>query len=397
MSNDLPQAIAEQALRQGFSGSYLPAQVQFLLRQTTLTPTVVDEKERLIQSGQKHYSQMIGQEMPPSAEHLRLYDRAMSDGARRYACEVAQLANRLGQIYTDTKPIVLVSFVRAGVPLGVLLNDALHDLGRDCVHYGISIIRDKGIDFAGLACIIAKHGVDNIVFVDGWTGKGAIKAQLMASLGDDKRFAPLLARHGDLPLVTLADVAGCAWLSASFEDWLIPSGILGSTISGLISRSILQTAPLSAMQIDSTNCTVWHSCVYYTHLAVHDVSQSFVATINELRRKMAKQAGGMANLGCAENLDKQTQSARHARVQALISDLAYHYQIDDINRIKPGIAEATRAILRRVPKLVLLQERAHPSTALLRHLAQKTHTPVQVVGTSIAPYHAITFIDKLGA
>ncbi|MER8575636.1 cysteine protease StiP domain-containing protein [Mesorhizobium sp. M1409] len=39
--------------------------------------------------------------------------------------------------------------------------------------------------------------------------------------------------------MVLSDPCGRAWLAASAEDWLIPSGILGSTVFGLISRSIL--------------------------------------------------------------------------------------------------------------------------------------------------------------
>lgn len=70
--------------------------------------------------------------------------------------------------------IALVSFVRAGLPLGVLLRRALVEMGRDARHYGISIIRDRGIDSVALEAIIKAHGAENIVFVDGWTGKGAI-------------------------------------------------------------------------------------------------------------------------------------------------------------------------------------------------------------------------------
>lgn len=62
--------------------------------------------------------------------------------------------------------IVLVSLVRAGVPLGVLLKHYL-EKHQSCYHYGISIIRDRGVDFAALQAIIEQHGAENIVFVDG--------------------------------------------------------------------------------------------------------------------------------------------------------------------------------------------------------------------------------------
>jgi hypothetical protein len=79
----------------------------------------------------------------------------------------------------------------------------------------------------------------------------------------------------------------------------------------------------------------------------------------------------------------------------VVKQLAEHYQITNINRIKPSIAEATRAILRRVPDLVLLRDANDADTALLRHLTEITQTPVQIVGDQIAPYRAITLIQKL--
>ena len=46
---------SELILTQGFSGSYQPEQVTFLLKRTQIRPTDTWEKERLIQSGEKHY------------------------------------------------------------------------------------------------------------------------------------------------------------------------------------------------------------------------------------------------------------------------------------------------------------------------------------------------------
>jgi hypothetical protein len=95
-------------------------------------------------------------------------------------------------------------------------------------------------------------------------------------------------------------------------------------------------------------------------------------------------------LGEAQQQTQQNQS------QQVVQKLAQEYDIQNINRIKPSIAEATRAILRRVPDLVLLRDADDADTRLLRHLTQITETPVQVVGDQIAPYRAITLIQKLG-
>ena len=49
-----------------FSGSYLPEDVTFLLKPVHLESTDLVEKEQLIQSGQRHYSEMITREKLPS-------------------------------------------------------------------------------------------------------------------------------------------------------------------------------------------------------------------------------------------------------------------------------------------------------------------------------------------
>lgn len=175
--------------------------------------TDVLEKERLIQSKQKHYSEMISLRVR-RLTHKALYERALEQNGTRMAMDVQSLALALSEACTGPS-IVLVSFVRAGLPLGVLLRRALLDMGRDAHHYGISIVRDRGIDKVALEAIIQAHGAENIVFVDGWTGKGAISGEIQRSLNGDSRFPE------EPRLVVLADPCGRAWLSASAEDWVI--------------------------------------------------------------------------------------------------------------------------------------------------------------------------------
>ncbi|RML87264.1 cysteine protease StiP domain-containing protein, partial [Pseudomonas savastanoi] len=130
--------------------------VHFLLRSVAMQATSVAEKERLIQTHQKHYSEMISEESPPSAAHKALYERALSQNGLRMADDVQALAQALDRECTGAE-IVLVSFVRAGLPLGVLLRRALIDLHREAHHYGISIVRDRGIDKVALEAIILAH------------------------------------------------------------------------------------------------------------------------------------------------------------------------------------------------------------------------------------------------
>ena len=113
-----------------FSGSYQPQDVTFLLKQVKIEMTPVALKEQLIQSGKKHYSDMLSQEPAPSERHLQLFQQALEMGADKLARESVALAKAIKQTIGD-KPIVLVSLVRAGVPLGVILQQTLSELGYE--------------------------------------------------------------------------------------------------------------------------------------------------------------------------------------------------------------------------------------------------------------------------
>jgi hypothetical protein len=351
------------------SGSYVTGDVQFLLRAVELDPTDVEEKERLIQSKQKHYSEMISLESAPGDVHKALYERALEQNGTRMAMDVQSLALALREECTGPS-IVLVSFVRAGLPLGVLLRRALLDMGRDAHHYGISIVRDRGIDKVALEAIIQAHGAENIVFVDGWTGKGAISGEIQRSLDGDTRFPQ------DPRLVVLADPCGRAWLSASAEDWVIPSGILGATVSGLVSRSIWPT--------DGG----LHGCVVYDHLREHDVTREFIEQI-EAKRKA---------LGTVPQASPWTDTQRcelQGAATHVVNSLATRFGITNLNRVKPGIAEATRAVLRRVPDHVLVRSRSDSDVQLLMHLTEGAGVTVEEVGAALGPYRAVTIIRSV--
>ena len=82
-------------IQANFSGSYLPPEVTLLLDIVSadsvndISPT---QKEALIQSGQRHYSDMLTLEKPPSATHEALYNQALAAGKQRMANDVTSLA-----------------------------------------------------------------------------------------------------------------------------------------------------------------------------------------------------------------------------------------------------------------------------------------------------------------
>ncbi len=381
--------IKYQALDQFGSGSYLASDVTVLLDivdKEAVADVPVNEKEALIQSGQRHYSDMLTLEQAPTAKHEQLYLQALAQGKSRTATDIANLAYTLHGIFKNTvdadKPLILVSLVRAGLPVGVLLQRALADTNSDysldSKHYGISIIRDRGLDPVALQLILDNHPDSPIVFVDGWTGKGAIYQQLVTSLKpfSDKSHANFnnifYQGQGVIPLLTLADPAGVAWLAASEEDWLIPSGLLNSTVSGLISRS-LYTEPQSGL----------HRAIFYDNLIEFDHSLAFIEQIDSTRQQLASSP---------KNLPTFNQP-RYS-TQSIIDELAVDYNINNRNRIKPTIAEATRAILRRDPERILLATASHPDTTLLRHLCSDRNIEISVLGAKILPYQAITLIKE---
>lgn len=354
----------------GFSGSYKPDSVTFLLQRIQLQPTEVAEKEHLIQSGKRHYSEMISLEKAPTETYQQIFADAVAAGRDRMGREVAEIALALKQSVEGQ--ITLASLVRAGVPLGILLTRALRHIGADVAHFGISIIRDRGLDENALTHILERRPIEGLVFVDGWTGKGAIATEL------ERDFTRL---YGIAPrLVVLADPCGRAWLAASGDDWLIPSGILGSTVSGLISRSILNETTIASGG--------FHGCVQWDHLAAFDTSEAFIDLIwEDVLRHLP--------LASAARWTREDRRRQHDGTSEAISWVADRHGVTNPNRVKPGIAEATRAVLRRAPERVYVGSLTDPDLTALIHLCKSINVPIELAPSEISPYRAITLIAKV--
>ena len=97
--------------------------------------------------------------------------------------------------------------------------------------------------------LLGRYPAQNLQFVDGWIGKGAILTELRKVLADYPDVSTELA--------VLSDPAGLTTLCGTHEDFLIPSSCLNSTVSGLISRTVLRD---DLIGIDA---------VSYTHLDVY--------------------------------------------------------------------------------------------------------------------------------
>jgi hypothetical protein len=337
-----------------FTGSYRAGEVEFLLTPLPLQDFVdVPEKERLIQSGQRHYSEMLSPESLPSPRYLEVFRTACTINGERMARDCLHLAG----LIAARRPgeITLVSLARAGTPVGVVVNRLLNDvLQRPCTHYSVSIIRDRGIDQVALQYILARHAAGSLVFVDGWTGKGVIARELASTI------TAYNLEHGtaiDDGLYVLSDLAGVAACAASCDDYLIPSSILNEAIGP----------------------DDFHGCVYYGQFAPHDQSQPFADELVALASEL--------KLDAAEPVDAE---AAGLVSRQFIADALIKYGILDVNLVKPGIGEATRVLLRRTPRLLVVRDAAAPEVAHLILLAEEKGVPVQI--DPALPYYAVSLI-----
>jgi hypothetical protein len=70
-----------------FHGSYLPSDVNFLLEIEDFKEISILEKEELIQTGKKHYSEVLTEEMDFSDEYMRLFDTVFAENIEKISQE----------------------------------------------------------------------------------------------------------------------------------------------------------------------------------------------------------------------------------------------------------------------------------------------------------------------
>ena len=347
--------------------SYKEEDVTLLLKDITgmVMPQPTEERERLIQSG-RHYSEMLPQEYRPTDAYLKLYEMALEKYADITAQAVAAVSEKAYNAH-DGKP-VLVSLARAGTPIGILMRRYLQKhYGADIPHYSISIIRGRGIDKNAMRYLLAHHAAENLQFVDGWTGTGAIAHELMDAMQDFPGVSPSLA--------VLSDPANVAGLWGTQEDFLIASSCLNCTVSGLISRTFLRD--------DIIGPEDFHGAVCYNELAGFDRTYEF---IDKVARYLPEQAP--IDVGEGISLGQRT-----GLLEA--NEIAAHFGIKDINLVKPGIGEATRVLLRRLPERLLVWSLAdNEHLGHLYQLAAEKNVPIEEY--PLQNYRACGIIRTMG-
>lgn len=327
--------------------SYRPEDVTLLLKDVTglVEPQPSSQRETLIQRG-VHYSEMLPLEYRPTEKYINAYQSALDSYAESTAFSVCRVSEK---IYASKGPgVVLVSLARAGIPVGILVRRYLKQkYGIDTPHYAISIIRGRGLDRNAMGFMLQRHEASSLQFLDGWTGKGAITRELAAALMEYPGVSQELA--------VLSDPANLTDLCGTHEDILIPSSCLNSTVSGLISRTFLREDIIGERD--------FHGAAYYGQLAGEDVSYDFIHAV---------EARFDYDLDCPPLPRGRTGLQE-------VEEIAAHFGIPDVNFIKPGIGEATRVLLRRIPWKLLVAENSadDPRLRHLLRLAEERSVPVE--------------------
>ncbi|MGW6273314.1 phosphoribosyltransferase [Streptomyces sp. NPDC055060] len=332
-----------------------------------------EEREEAIQSGGAHYAESLPVEYQPSPQYQELFRAALGTSAARIAQAVGTVTET---VLAERSPRpVLVSLARAGTPVGVLMRRwAQHRHGLDLPHYAVSIVRGRGIDANALRWLAAHHDTADVVFVDGWTGKGAITRELADAV---REFEEAGGPAGFNPeIAVLADPGSCVRTYGTREDFLIPSACLNSTVSGLISRTVLRA--------DLVGPDDFHGAKFYRELADGDVSLDFLDAIAARFDEVVDSVDAQV---------KELLSADRAPTWegwAAVERISEEYGIHDVNLVKPGVGETTRVLLRRVPWKILARAGAGADLDHVRLLAEQRGVPVEEVAE--LPYTCVGLI-----
>ncbi|MFE9770538.1 phosphoribosyltransferase [Streptomyces sp. NPDC005931] len=370
-----PATMLPEPLRGPAFSSYAPEEVGWLLQDlsdvTLEAPT--EEREEAVQSGGAHYAESLPVEYQPTAQYQELFSAALESSADRVAHAVGVVTET---VLAERSPRpVLVSLARAGTPVGILMRRwAQYRHQLELAHYAVSIVRGRGIDANALRWLAAHHDPRDVVFVDGWTGKGAITRELAQAVEEFEKEEGITGF--DPEIAVLADPGSCVRTYGTREDYLVPSACLNSTVSGLISRTVLRA--------DLVGPHDFHGAKFYRELAGSDVSVAFLDAVSDRFPEVTDAA-------CAQAKDLvATDRTPTWEGWAAVERISEEYGIHDVNLVKPGVGETTRVLLRRVPWKVLARSGAGRDLDHVRLLAEQRGVPVEEVAD--LPYTCVGLI-----
>lgn len=242
------------------------------------------------------------------------------------------LASRIAECL-QPEEIIFVAILRAGVPVA----DWLTRLLPGSVAVATSLFVGWGIDQVALNQIRDDHPERQCVFVDGWTGKGAVAGELR--------------KLGAGPLAVLCDPWQCAEYCGTRDDLLSPSAFFtGPTTLGF-SRTFVRSAeqPFAAYQFPvpmlvPSLVEAWqHSCPRGPFSSAAILPSSPIHHVTPLRVHSNEVGRALINSNPSELLFADSPSTAREQFSLLV-ELAEHqrvpirFNVADMQQINARVA-----------------------------------------------------------
>jgi hypothetical protein len=349
-------------------GTYNENDVIFLLKDLRglKLEDSVENREKQLQSG-GHYSESLPIEYQPPNEYVDLFWKMLEEYKRKVALCLGIVAQQIYELKGEKT--VLVSLARAGTPVGILIKRYIElRFNITLPHYSISIIRDRGMDENAIKYILNKHPGYQLQFVDGWTGKGAISIELTKAC---KQFFSKYRVKLDDTLAVIADPGYCTNLYGTREDFLIPSACLNSTVSGLVSRTVLNKRYIGEAD--------FHGAKFYREFTNMDVSNEYIETIYQEFPEVFSKVEEELSKRCIEKKEPSFFG------MSTVMQIQKEFNLSSTHMIKPGVGETTRVLLRRVPWKILVRD---PASPYVKHI----HLLAREKGVEVVPYENLNYL-----
>jgi hypothetical protein len=355
-------------MNEHFHGTFAADDVNVLLTPHSLS-RLTPEAMSALGGVRKEIGQELSHGAVFNAAFMRLYQEALDRNKERVALDAVRIARALAKEHG--KEFAVLSLMRAGTVAGVLVQRALKLLGCQTQHYATNVVQGLRCNEA-LDYIRTRHADDKVVFLDGWTGKGSVAGQLKEFVS---AYNASRAAHVSPRLVVLSDPGGVSNLAAGGDEYLLPHALLRVTASGLFSGAIVDA--------DAQKLGAFDACIFYDNLHDDDVTTEHIAEITAMM---------------PQHLDAPPASwtdADRARLRAVglqfIEDSRRVY--GQKTRVRPGLCEAARALVKCYPTMVLrLRDASDPDVAGLIALAESKGYEIAV--DAGMPYRAAVMVQK---
>ena len=302
--------------------SYKKSDVELLLKDLTdqVNTISIDEKNKMQKNG-LDVKDVITDEFPIDKKYFDICFDTTKAYAKQTAIAVGNLAEQIYKIKKENA--VLVSILRAGTLTGILIKRYLKNkYNIDVFHYSISLPNlDKQNE---IKYILSKHKAKDIIFIDGWTGKGTASKKI-------EEFASQINDLGT-DLAVLSDSINICKFCGTREDLAIPQAPFNACITGLVG------IPTSSQKY--LNDEDYTGSIYLDYLEKIDITNWYIDLIEE-------------------NFDYKLCNSDNYKENPIpfeeLNEICMNHKIE-LKDLNPGINEAGRALLRRKIKKLLVKD-----------------------------------------